>query len=81
MYLNRFRRTPSFLLYKNSLKNVSGFLPLKEPLVAKLSETCVHTSRTNVAEKGMTIPNLSETLRLLLSHSSVFALEKAPLKC
>ena len=57
------------------------FLPLKEPLVAKLSETCVHTSRTNVAEKGMTIPNLSETLRLLLSHSSVFALEKTPLKC
>ena len=57
------------------------FLPLKEPLVAKLSETCVHPSRTNVAEKGMTIPNLSETLRLLLSHSSVFALEKTPLKC
>ena len=70
-----------FCFIKTASKMFQVFLPLKEPLVAKLSETCVHTSRTNVAEKGMTIPNLSETLRLLLSHSSVFALEKAPLKC
>ena len=67
-----------FCFIKTASKMFQVFLPLKEPLVAKLSETCVHTSRTNVAEKGMTIPNLSETLRLLLSHSSVFALEKNP---
>ena len=70
-----------FCFIKTASNMFQVFLPLKEPLVAKLSETCVHTSRTNVAEKGMTISNLSETLRLLLSHSSVFALEKAPLKC
>ena len=46
-----------------------GFLPVKEPLVATLSKTCTLTARTNVAEKGMTIPNLSETLRLLCSKS------------
>ena len=45
------------------------FLPLKEPLVATLTKTCVLISRTNVAEKGMTAPNLSETLRLLCSKS------------
>ena len=38
------------------------FLPLKEPVVATLSETIALTSRTNVAEKDMTISNLSETL-------------------
>ena len=54
----------------------SGFLSLKEPLLATLSETCALISRTNVAEKGVIIPNLSETLRLLRSHSFVFALEK-----
>ena len=40
-------------------------LPLKYPLATTLSETCKITSRKNVAEKGMTIPNLSETIRLL----------------
>ena len=52
------------------------FVPLKKPLVATLSETCALTCRTNVAEKDMTITNLSKTLRSLWSHSSVFALEK-----
>ena len=49
---------------KKSLKNanVLGFLPLKEILVAMLSETCALSFRTNVAEKCMTIPILSETL-------------------
>ena len=45
------------------------YLPLKEPLVATLSETFALTAITNVAEKGMTIPNLSETLRLVCSKS------------
>ena len=49
--------------------------------MATLSETCALTCRTNVAEKGMAIPNLSETLRLLWLHSSVFALEKESRKC
>ena len=52
-------------------------LPLKETFVAALIETYALTSRTNVAKKGMTIPNLSETLRLLWLHSSVFTLEKS----
>ena len=37
----------------------------KESLVATFVETCALTSRKNVAEKGMIIPKLSETLRLL----------------
>ena len=45
------------------------FLPLKEPLVASLNETCALTSETNVAKKGMTIPNLSKTIRLFCSKS------------
>ena len=57
---------------ENYLKNVSFsvFLPLKEPVMANLSETCALVSRTNVAEEGVAIPNLSERLRLLSSHSS-----------
>ena len=43
-----------------------------------LSKTWALTSRTKVAQKGMTIPNLSETLRLLWWHSSVYALQKNP---
>ena len=40
------------------------FLPLKEPLVALLNETWALTSETNAGKKGMTIPNLSKTIRL-----------------
>ena len=56
------------------------FLPLKWHLMATLSETCAVTSRENVAEKGITIWNCSETLRLLWLLSSVFDLEKTPQK-
>ena len=45
------------------------FLPPKEPLVATLNKTFALTSRTSVAKKGMTVPNLSETLRLLCPKS------------
>ena len=45
------------------------FLPLKEPLVALLNETCALTSETNVAKKGLTIPNLSNTIRLFCPNS------------
>ena len=56
------------------------FLPLKGHLMDILSETCAVTSRANVAEKGITIWNCSETLRLLWLLSSVFDLEKNPQK-
>ena len=46
--------------------------------MATLSETCTLTSRTNIAEKGMTIQNLSETLRLLWSHFSVYCFGEKP---
>ena len=45
------------------------FLPLKEPLVALLNETCALTSETNVGIKGMTIPNLSKAIRLFCPKS------------
>ena len=57
------------------------FLPLKKHFFSTLSENYALTSRTNIAEKGMTILNLSETFRLLWSHSYVFAIEKKPKKC
>ena len=66
--------------YPKSAK-VLDILPLKEAFMATLSETCTLTSRANVAGKGMTIPNLSDTLRLFWSHSSVFALEEKSQKC
>ena len=43
--------------------------------MATLSEICTLTSRTYVAEKPMTNPNLSETLRLL-SHTPPLLLWK-----
>ena len=51
------------------------FLPLKEPLVATLGETCALTSGANDHSE------LSETFRLLWSHSTVFTLEKKSQKC
>ena len=45
------------------------FLPLKEPLVALLNETWALTSETNAGKKGMTIPNLSKTIRLFCPRS------------
>ena len=67
IHLNYFGSTPPFLLQENRFKNAnfSGFLSLKEPLVAALNEASALTWRTYVAQKSMTIPNLSETLGLL----------------
>ena len=48
--------------------------------MATLTETCAVTSRANVAEKGITIWNCSETLRLLWLLSFIFDLEKNPQK-
>ena len=44
-------------------------LPLYKLLIAPLSKSCALTARTYVAEKDMTIPNLSERLRLLRTKS------------
>ena len=51
------------------MKVFQVFLPLKEPLLATLNETCALTSAINVAKKGMTILNLSETLRFVCPKS------------
>ena len=59
------------------MQNFQGFFPLKETLVDTLGETCTLTSRSDIAEKDMNIPNLSETLRLFRLHSFVFDLEKS----
>ena len=58
--LNRF----CFRKIASKMQIFQGFFYLlKEPLVATLNETCALASRTNIAKKGMIIPNLSETLR------------------
>ena len=55
-----------FCIWKVASKKqiLQVFLPLKEPFVALLNETCALTSAANVAKKGMNIPNLSKTIRL-----------------
>ena len=70
-----------FRITASKIKNVQVFLPLKESLVATFSEAYALTCRINVAEKDIAIPNLSQTLRLLWSHCSIFALENEPQKC
>ena len=37
---------------------LDSFLPLKEPLVATLSEICALTSRKRVSKSDISIPNL-----------------------
>ena len=44
--------------------------------MATLSETCALTSRKYVAEQGIVMPNLLQTLQSFWLHSSIFALEK-----
>ena len=44
-------------------------LPLKDPLVASLNETCALTSEMNVYKKGMAIPNFSKAIRLFCAKS------------
>ena len=51
------------------------FLPLEDTLVATFNETRAPTSKKYIAEKGIRMPNLSETPQSFWSHSSVFALE------
>ena len=62
-----FGRTPSLLLWKNSLKNPAFqvFSPGKEPLVATFSKTRAFISKRNVDEQGMNIANFIEKLYFL----------------
>ena len=46
--------------------------------MATFSETRAPTSRKNVAEQGILMPNWSRTCQSFWSHSSIFALEKQP---
>ena len=50
--------------------SIQSFLPLKEPLVAHLSETCAFFSRKYVVEQNMSIQNkwnfFGHTSRFLL---------------
>ena len=48
------------------------FLPLKNPLVATFSETCVLSSSKYGVEQGLKDLKSSEKHKLLQSHSSVF---------
>ena len=54
------------------------FLPLKDSLVVTFNETCAPTSRKNVAEQGILVPNWSRTFQSFWSHFSIFALDKQP---
>ena len=75
MFLVTFLR---FCFRKKALKvlNFQIFLSKKEPLVATFSETCALTSRKQIIEPGIIIPNWLENLQRFWSHSSVFTLEK-----
>ena len=57
-FLNALHRF-CFRKYLGKCKYFSVFLPLKEPLVATLNETCPLKFRINVAKKGTTIPLIS----------------------
>ena len=56
--------------------NFQTFLPIKETLVATSSETCAPTSIKYVPEKGILMPNLSESNQYFWPHSSIFDLQK-----
>ena len=58
--------------------NLCTFLPLKNTLVATFNEVRAPTSRKNVAEQGILMPNSLETNQYFQPHYSVFALEKQP---
>ena len=53
-----------------------AFLPLKKSSVVTHSETSPLASRKYVANQGIDIPNLPETLRLLKLHCPVFGMNE-----
>ena len=62
----------SVFALKKGLKmlSIQSFLPLKEPLVAHLSETCAFFSRKYVVEQNMSIQNKW----IFFGHTSRFLL-------
>ena len=81
MYSKFIRLTNSFwfLIQKSGLKIwiFRVFLPPKEALMVSFRETGTPISRRYVAEEGLIIPNLSETLQSSPLQSFVFALENS----
>ena len=81
MYSKFIRQTNLFwfLIQKSSLKIwiFRAFLPPKEALVASFRETGTPISRRYVAEEGLIIPKLSETLESSPPKFFVFALENS----
>ena len=69
-----------FCFRKTTLKSkFSEFLfTSRRPFVAILKETCVPTSRKNLAEQGIVMSNWLNTFQTCWLHSSIFALEKQP---
>ena len=55
--------------------NFNSFLPLRDALVASFNKRHAPASRKYVDDQGMNILKSSEKHKLLLSHSSVFALQ------
>ena len=54
------------------------FLPLRNPFVASFNETRPPTSRKNLVEEGIVMPNWPKTFQTFWWHSYPFALEKQP---
>ena len=70
----------SVFVLKMQLKNLKNqsFLPLGDSLVATFNELRASSSRKDVAEQGIVMPNWSKTFLAFWLHFSVFALEKQP---
>ena len=70
-----------FAIYRKTTKKPKFsefFLPLIDPLVASFNEMRAPTSKENVAEQGILMPNCSKTSQTFKWHSSGLALEKQP---
>ena len=69
---------PLLFCLKKAIKilNFQISLPLKDPLVATVSETCPLTSRKYVFEPGISSQSLLEKSRFFWSHLLFLALEK-----
>ena len=62
-------------------KNLNFRIPFtsgKDPLLATFNETRAPTSRKDLAEQGIVMPNWLKTFQTFWLHSSVFPLEKQP---
>ena len=60
-------------------KSSEFFLTPKHPLVVTFNERCAPTSRKYVAQQGIAMTDLSEKLKFLWLHTSVYAHQKQQL--